>query len=467
MVMKWANDRDAQVLASESEEAEVAEVVGGVRGVAGRRQRMPPMWWSCIGVLAACLVALGAKVELPEEAGVVEGLREAGRVEAAGRTLEGLRQEYGDETWWRAEAGRVSLAMGLDVQAADALRAAVDDERYRGLRDRLRDLRVGMGEAADELGAARLERVPGLAQRWASLRDQPMVTAAGELAGLWADTHRMRSGVPKEGGGGEMSLWSAVDEYLRGLGEGQRGAVRGAVPDASPGDSLSIGVLQEDTPGVGSGGQRGMQVYRRWPWSEAGSRALLRYGEGELRAGRSGTARRAFEDVLSHAVDGDLPGRAEQGLAWLRGAGAGSGDGDDAPGDAGLPGELAQVLPPSGVRDYSLTGIGGGEGGGEGGEGEGGGRVVLTSATRLALYDAQREEPVWVRGPTVPVVSQGRVDAGEVSPRVLVAPPLPAVADGLIVTRWGRSADGGRSTGLAGFDVTTGAMRWWARPRRG
>ncbi|WP_348246598.1 hypothetical protein, partial [Salmonella enterica] len=48
-----------------------------------------------------------------------------------------------------------------------------------------------------------------------------------------------------------------------------------------------------------------LQVFRRWPMTEAGREAMLRYGELALRAGHMDLARRSFDDAAAWASAGE------------------------------------------------------------------------------------------------------------------------------------------------------------------
>lgn len=384
----------------------------------------------------------------PPELAEVTALSEAGRVEAVARRLASLRAAHENERWWQVEAGQVSLTLGLDEQAADYLRTAATKRGDNGsLWRRVKSLREG-GVGRDALGEARVARVPGLAERWAATRRLPMATAAAELARLWSDAAAMRSGVPADPPVQEAevsrSLWSAVDEHVRSLPEAERGVLRAAesVPASAALAQATRRLNQEGVP------DDLLAVYRRWPWSEAGSRALLRYGDAELRAGRAGLASRAFEDVLTHAADGDVRTRAERGLDWSSAAAVVAEPvGIDA---------IERVLPPAAMAGASLTAAGGG-------------RVLLATPTQLAMVEPGESEAAWVRGPMVPRVVQGRVRVEVPSPLPVSTPVTPAVEAGRVIVRWGMASrpSGGegdgedQSAGVAAFDLQTGAMLWW------
>jgi len=62
--------------------------------------------------------------------------------------------------------------------------------------------------------------------------------------------------------------------------------------------------------------QEMLEVFRRWPWSQAGLEASLGYGSIQLQRGAAAEAERAFTDVLWRTGDSALAGRARVGR-WL------------------------------------------------------------------------------------------------------------------------------------------------------
>ena len=392
--------------------------------------------------------------------------------------------------WRRVAEAELFYAAG---RSGEALR------RFQGIQSR--EFRSLAAERVRRITESGLDAPPtypgavGMEVRWEALRGRPLAETAGRLLTL----------VQEDAAGGNLvawgewrhtSLWAAVARHVSSLGAEAARPLReaGAAAAARRLDTArragTVGAL--------------LAVYRRHPWSAAGHRALLEYGEAALRRGQAGLALRAFRDVASHASDAGVRARAQVGL-WLARAQEGLREALDAAfegtdpealypwmgrptpaqaiwerllaGAAARP-QQAEALPlsglelravrtppvapwpwevlgrrmPSGLQDalaplpvdVRLLG----------------GNVVLGGPQVLCGFGRDPARPRWIRAPRVMAGVQGRRE--EPRGRYLTIPGTfrPAVAGGRLVTRWGLDSSRRHPTAVAAFDAASGEMRW-------
>jgi outer membrane protein assembly factor BamB len=102
----------------------------------------------------------------------------------------------------------------------------------------------------------------------------------------------------------QTSVWAAVRRRVTGDVK-----ALAAVREADEGPAKALLASAETLPEIQS-------IARRFPWSDAAHRALVRAAERELRVNHCGLAERCFQDVLLWSGDAELKSRAQVGL-WL------------------------------------------------------------------------------------------------------------------------------------------------------
>ncbi len=447
-----------------------------------------------VAYAASRLLALAQVGAVPGDHGAVTLARRAmvmadrseGRLVEAAELLDSMKGEK--HAYWRSLV-EADLLASLG-RGEEALRRYT--ELYRQTEDRELKARISrLSNSVFEIRPTFPGRL-GLEVRWEMLEDVAVAEAATRLAGLLAADSEGSTLVPW-GEARHRSLWAAVDAHLVGQPEAARLLLR-QIGGEEAGRALRAARRAGDAEAL-------LAVYRRSPWSAAGTEALLDYGERELRQGHGGLAARSFRDVLAHAADAESRARAQVGL-WL----------SLAPRRAALEAAFEGIAPeapypwlgrptPARVIRERLLGDPAADGAAEApalaalvrrpvrmppaspwpretldpnapkevlaalddlsADLQLDGRLVLVSGPNvLCAYRDDLAHPAWTRTSSLLHGRQGVESRPDAATVILPGVFRPAIVDGRVVTRWGLEPSRGLLGSVAAFDAASGAMLW-------
>ncbi|HLX63657.1 MAG TPA: PQQ-binding-like beta-propeller repeat protein [Planctomycetota bacterium] len=294
---------------------------------------------------------------------------------------------------------------------------------------------------------------PELDKKWRNVLEAKIEENLPSVEGLIQEDEDGKNVI---GAGAQFaSAWSVIDAQLRAMPE-KIASLRQAHAD----EASALLAAARRTGRV----DELMSVFRKYPWSEAGHAALLEYGERQLFAGRAELAARAFQDVLSHsnAKAAEAQARSELRLALEQDKHAAATRTAEAPRQLKKialplpaifpwPHEMAEDIPPE-IRPYlawpgiEITALKD--------------ATLLSGPNLLICFGADLSSPRWVLAPNAPRGVNGQIDVTQATFFHAPAPVRPAVADGVVYTRWGLDATHCFPSHLAAVDLASGEMLW-------
>ncbi len=414
--------------------------------------------------------------------------RAQGRLLDAAEALESLETHTGRDDWWQLAEGELLLAAGREGQALSRFQElyARSESNWRA-RDRAQLLLTYPAMATPPSFASHF----GLEAKWEAIRASPVPDVMERIGEALREDAEGRNILPWRDVR-QTSCWAAIDRHLLAQPPEALATLR-AAQEAEARQALRSG--------SGLATDKLLAACRRYPWAPTTHQALLAWGEEQLRAGRSGLALRAFEDVRARSADPALRARACVGSALAAaqegGEALSQADGALAPGtrypwlggqedaqailtrlgrpsgalsEAAVPlANLARVtlrLPPEGAwppelfadifpRELAevvwplLLQPRACEAG-----------TLVAGPQLLALFGDDPARPLWMATPTHSRGKQGRTEIANAEVLVIPGRFQPAVADGRVFTRWGLDPTRRLPTDIAAFDLRSGEMLW-------
>jgi len=434
------------------------------------------------------LVALCRAAQVPEgHLAAVTALRALavlrraqGRLLEAAEALAALETHTGRDDPWLLEEAELYLAAGRDHEALPRFQ----DLHGRSEQNwRARDF-VGLLLGGSFANPPSYACHFGLETAWDAIREAPVADVADRIARALKEDAEGRNLLPWREAR-HASLWVLLDHHL----SAQPPAALAALRETQEAEARR-------QPRQGDA----MLAFRRHPWAPTAHRALLAFGEDELRRGHAALALRAFQDVLSHSVDNDARARAQAGLRLAQAGlgpaqgGLGLSQGSLAPAQAGrgpaqagdgraaldiarpapggppafslaaaerrllrmlpvrpwqselfddTPRELTEAISPLLVRPQAHA------------------RGTLVAGPEvIACFGEDPSRPLWTRSATGSGGRHGRLEMADSYVLVVPGPFQPAIADGRVFSRWGLEETRRFLTDVAALDLATGEMLW-------